>query len=41
MASTNLTVWEGLDTATNFFGEVQFTDTNAFKFRSRFYQAAP
>ena len=41
LASTNLNAWDGLGTITNFFGEVQFTDTNAFNFRSRFYKASP
>ena len=41
LASTNLSTWIGLGTVTNFYGEVQFTDTNAFNFRSRFYKAAP
>jgi len=41
LASTNLNAWEGLGKVTNFFGEVQFTDTNAFNFRSRFYKASP
>jgi hypothetical protein len=41
LASTNLGAWEGLGTITNFSGEVQFTDTNAVNFRSRYYKAAP
>ena len=41
LASTNLNAWMGVGIVTNNFGEVQFTDTNAAGFPSRFYQAAP
>ncbi|HEU0040596.1 MAG TPA: hypothetical protein VFR76_15125, partial [Verrucomicrobiae bacterium] len=41
LASTNLNAWTVVGMVTNNFGEVQFADTNAAGFPSRFYQAAP
>jgi hypothetical protein len=38
-ASTNLTTWTRLGAATINNGNLEFVDTNAFKFNLRFYRA--